>query len=67
MPTYLQTTKSNIQAAKQHGHSPVSSGCGSFRCQKCNLSAYLDTEADPRWFEACPGPSHSNSEAPRQK
>lgn len=53
MSTYLQTTKANIRRAQEHGHSPVSGGCGMFRCQKCNLSAYLDTEPDTRWFKPC--------------
>ena len=57
MPTYCQTTKHNVRVAKSHGHTPVSSGCGLFRCTTCNLSAYLDTEADSRWFETCPGPT----------
>lgn len=57
MPTYLQTTKNNIRAAMAVGHSPVSSGCGMFRCTTCGLSAYLDTDSDSRWFEPCPAPA----------
>lgn len=57
MATYLQVTKHNIRIARGKGHAPVSQGCGFFRCTHCNLSAYLDTDADSRWFESCPTPT----------
>lgn len=65
MPTYLQTTKSNVRAALAQGHTPVSQGCGMFRCTTCNMTDYLDTDANARWFEPCPTPTLMPSSSPR--